>query len=541
MLKVLLVDDEPAICALLTRLIDWEGLDLVCVGTAGDGLEAQSMIRQHRPDIVITDIQLPGMTGLELIESIVGMEGAPRFIVVSGFREFEYAQRALRFGVEDYLLKPIDQEELQVVLRQLTEKVCQERSGSDAHRHLADMLGERTAILRQSELRQLVCNAAHPFRTEFFHFGEEDSLFCFATMRMQLQEVSTSSVEVAGRILANLGARIQKRFASDCYDLEILLSEDNCICLFNFSQSAHRTLAEKKEELQRILQETNVKYSPDRLILAVGRPVPSARQLGEALQTAWAAFDMRIRSDCSRVIEFTREVGDERAISEADRKQISTFLLSLRDDGLAEYLQTMFSGILLRMPDRLGRLYGELRSMLEELRAMIYAEVLQNIKGEAGPDGMAACDDPLSDPLLYYRVNNCSSIEELRLLTTRLLRDEIAYWRQRKESRDSEPVRIAKQYVQEHIDRQISLEEVAACAYVSPGYMGILFKQKTGCNFSDYIIQARMDKAKVLLRDTRMTIAEVAAQVGYADARHFSKVFNKVFKIKPTAYRKFYS
>ncbi|MGN0995112.1 MAG: helix-turn-helix domain-containing protein, partial [Butyricicoccus sp.] len=149
--------------------------------------------------------------------------------------------------------------------------------------------------------------------------------------------------------------------------------------------------------------------------------------------------------------------------------------------------------------------------------------------------------DPLGSSILYYQINNCLSIEELRLLTTELLTQEIAYWKQKKEGRDSEPVRIAKQYVQEHLDRQISLEEVAARAYVSAGYLGILFKQKTGSNFSDYVIEARMEKAKVLLRDTKLTIAEVANQVGYADARHFSKVFNKVYKIKPTMYRKFYS
>ncbi len=537
MLKVLLVDDEPAICVLLNRLIDWEGLGLVCVGKAGDGAEAQLMIRRHQPDIVVTDIQLPGMTGLELIESVAGTPDAPRFIVVSGFREFEYAQRALRFGVEDYLLKPIDQEELNLVLRQLIGKMSTERSDSDANRQMADMLGERTAILRQSEIKQLLFHPEHPMKSEFFHFGAEDSLFCFAVMRMQLQEVTKESVEIAGRILEHIGARVRRRFAEDCYDLEVLCYEDNCYCLFNFSPIAHRSLAEKKEDLQRILQETNVKYAPDRLIVALGRPVASERQLGEALRSTWAAFDMRIRSDCARVVEFTREVGTEHAIGEEERKQLRTFLISLREEGLAEYLQNLFSRILVRMPDRLGRLYGELRALLEELRAQILAENDSEETGRA----QTQIDDPLGDPLLYYRIYNCVTIEELRLLTLRLLREEIAYWRQKKESRDSEPVRIAKQYVQEHLDRQISLEEVAACAYVSPGYLGILFKQKTGSNFSDYVIQARMEKAKVLLRDTRMTMAEVAAQVGYADARHFSKVFDKVFKIKPTAYRKFYS
>lgn len=159
--------------------------------------------------------------------------------------------------------------------------------------------------------------------------------------------------------------------------------------------------------------------------------------------------------------------------------------------------------------------------------------------GKQVPEAMT--DDPLGDPLLYYRINNCRSIDELRQLTTAVLTGETAYWRQKKEGRDSEPVRIAKQYVQAHLERQITLEEVAACGEVRAGYLGILFKQKTGSNFSDYVIEARMEKAKELLRDTQLTIAAVAGRVGYADARHFSKVFQKTYQIKPTMYRKFYS
>ena len=302
---------------------------------------------------------------MELIESVVNEGNAPRFIVVSGFREFEYAQRALHFGVEDYLLKPIDQEEINVVLRQLIEKMSSEQKDTEEQHHMAGMLEERTAILRQSEFKQLVHNPEHLFKTDFFHFGEEDSLFCIIAMRIQLKEVNESTVEVARRILQNIAARVEKRFVDDCYDIEMLVYEDNCLCLLNFSQTMHRKLHEKKEELQRILQESNVKYTPDKLIVAMGRPVASARQLGEALRSAWAAFDMRIRSDASHVMEFTREVGTECAITDADCRQLATFLVSLQKDGVQEYLQAMFANILLRMPDRLGRLYSELRAVLD--------------------------------------------------------------------------------------------------------------------------------------------------------------------------------
>lgn len=103
-----------------------------------------------------------------------------------------------------------------------------------------------------------------------------------------------------------------------------------------------------------------------------------------------------------------------------------------------------------------------------------------------------------------------------------------------------EPIRIAQEYVRAHIDRQISLEEVSEQAFVSAGYLSTLFKERTGKNFSDYVIEMRIEEAKRLLRQPALSMSDIAERIGYADARHFSKVFQKMVGVKPTAYRKFY-
>ena len=117
MLKILIVDDEPDICELIHKLIDWEELELTSLGSSQNGIDAMEIILRQKPDIVITDIQMPGMTGLEMIEKASQQKLQTKFIVVSGYREFEYAQQAIRFGVEDYLLKPISKTDLNLVLR----------------------------------------------------------------------------------------------------------------------------------------------------------------------------------------------------------------------------------------------------------------------------------------------------------------------------------------------------------------------------------------------------------------------------------------
>ena len=122
MLSVLIVDDERAICYLIRKLIHWEELGLIYAGSASDGWEAWSMAQKKRPDIIITDIQMPKMNGMELIERFREEKIPTDFVIVSGYQEFEYAKQAIRFGVEDYLLKPIKEAELNRILKRICEK-----------------------------------------------------------------------------------------------------------------------------------------------------------------------------------------------------------------------------------------------------------------------------------------------------------------------------------------------------------------------------------------------------------------------------------
>ena len=119
MISVLIADDELAVCQLVNHLIDWDGLQMERLDYASNGLEALDMIEKHRPDIVITDIRMPGLSGLELIRKTREQNIPVSFIIISGYREFEFARQAIQYGVEDYLLKPIQEKELNSLLYRL--------------------------------------------------------------------------------------------------------------------------------------------------------------------------------------------------------------------------------------------------------------------------------------------------------------------------------------------------------------------------------------------------------------------------------------
>ena len=126
MLSVVLADDENKILLLLQKLIDWESLGYEISGTANDGLRALELVREKQPDLLITDVRMPGCSGIELIQRAKDLQPNLHFIIISGYRKFEYAQNALKYGVEDYLLKPIKQDDLIGILLRLKDKLGEE-------------------------------------------------------------------------------------------------------------------------------------------------------------------------------------------------------------------------------------------------------------------------------------------------------------------------------------------------------------------------------------------------------------------------------
>ena len=208
MFKVLIADDEPDVCRLIGHLIEWDLNGLVSAGTAENGSVCLKRIREERPDIVITDIRMPGMDGLELIRQVKEEGFTCRFVIISGYQQFEYARRALRYDVEDYLLKPVGKRELNDCLKRIVERLGAEdaeteaaarerggwKEGAEAFGHAVGEPGRESRPvrlakqyigrhymeqIRLSEISEMVYMNPSYFSTVFKkHFGVSPSKFC---------------------------------------------------------------------------------------------------------------------------------------------------------------------------------------------------------------------------------------------------------------------------------------------------------------------------------------------------------------------------
>lgn len=538
-MKILIVDDEPDICELIHKLIDWKELGLLSLGSCQNGVDAMEIILRQKPDVVITDIQMPGMTGLSLIEKACKQNLQTKFIVISGYREFEYAQQAIRYGVEDYLLKPISKTDLNLVLKRLMQE-CGESAEKQAHeKSMRNEIQQKTAILRGNELRQTITDYDRTFHAEYFSF--QPGTFLVVCVHVSYRNKREIDRGVIAKVLENVSLRIRELFKEQVFDCEYVLNDCNSYFLMNYAENIHISYKERRDRLQNLLRDVSTQYQNLRITFAMGEPCSDIGEIRKAIESAEYASMLRLLAGTEKIAEYhkLRERLPDTPECKFAPEEVQILLHrieTLQKEPALEQIRSVYRKWNGTKSYSIANLFQITRGIVLQIR---YEIVAMGLREELSASEENEFGIP-TENILHKRLANCDTVDELADFVCEYVAAEIDYCSLLQTKKVGEPIRIAQEYIRTHIDRQMSLEEVSEKAFVSPGYLSTLFKERTGKNFSDYVVEMRVEEAKRLLRQASYNVGEVAERVGYADARHFSKVFQKVVGIKPTAYRKFY-
>ena len=479
MLRVLIADDESKVCQLIEKLVDWDVLGMEVVAVAENGIEALEKIKEFHPDIVITDIRMPGYDGLDLIR--LGKEEAPNteFVIISGYRHFEYAQMAIRYGVNAYLLKPIRKDELTETLKRLS-----------AHFEPGEF---SIAILK---LDGRVCD-------------EEKNV------RFMAEKVQAA----AGKLLNG-------------YVMEAELTELNGFHFFLLNYDPDDRM-QIRRQMKALLSEIRVQGDILKnlaVTMALGEGVGRLSEIGISLKNARLLIEERLLGGTGKLMEGSIESGESFADSEIFAKfndQISHTLESLDAFAVREeliYLKTKMLAAkeisgheILQMTKEICNQY---LFFMKKYRLPVEENFMENFSISA---------------------DNCADAAELFDYMTRRLTSSYEKASRLKRQDENRPIRLVKKYVEEHFGEPLTLEEVSQIADLSPTYLSTLFKKDTGITFLEYLSKVRMDMAKKLLKETNDTVADICGKVGYSDVRYFTKSFTKYAGLKPKEYRKLYS
>ena len=527
-LKVVIADDEERICRLIEVLIDWENLGMEIAGVARNGIEAYEAVQQHRPDILITDIRMPGMSGLELIEKVKGSCPQIEIIVISGYAHFEYAQQAIRFGVGHYLLKPINKAELTETLVKLRERIGQ-RQETERDRQVLRQKDQENREYLRSRLFSAMLDGTGPVLTgqileQEYGIVLKPGLMQLFCLKMDCEEEALGSSSVA--ILMSKALEILERsLCGKCLEAVMEIRGFYCIGLLNYE-------SRRQEEIRRMLKNCLSQIELQKAIfksaefsMAAGSICRTPEELGASALQVRRLIRQRLVKGSGRLLEpqesytsFQSENLLEKYVREITHavEVMSTELA----DGAADFLQQKVNEA--RNPrgcDILDLVYSAADVFTACIQLTDRAECLEKFRRQ--------CEQ-------------CGSTEKLFGLLRTFQQTHIRQLEERRENERVRPIRKAKEYIQSHYGEPITQEEVSNAVGLSPAYFSALFKKTEGEGFARYLIHVRIEQAKILLRESNLPVTEICRRVGYNDLKHFTQTFEKVTEVKPSTYRKLY-
>ena len=526
MLRVIIADDEARVCRLVQMLADWDALGMEVIGTASNGFEALEMVESLKPDILITDIRMPGCDGLELIGKAKRISPNLEIALISGYAEFEYAQTAMHYDVGGYILKPIKKDVLTSILEKLGKKCTERITSAITVENLRRDSSKTHDLLRNRLLddllhKRLNAPSIGQLQSEY-GFNIQDGLLQAIILKMDYNpdNFSDSSIAVIQR-------KVEELFDSTVF----------CLCtekIFRFHKSAGYGLLNyepvKHGQIRRALRQYLNQLVAQKLILsavefslAASKAVRAAEELPAIMREAQNAICERIVEGTGRLLEGVLPESQINARKLLDKyNRALDHIIDSPDAGEAEkaagslkYEAGRISGVrgfeLLDLVMAAGRMFA-IRFGMEEGSGLLQA--FEERGGSCGSvDKLFGCLCDFQKQLIDLRLRDSEAIR---------------------------PIRIAKQYIHQHFNEQITLEDVCAATGFSVSYFSTMFKKETGEGFSKYLIRVRIDHAKTLLQDTNLSIAEVCDRVGYSDLKHFTSTFKKMTSLNPGQYRKLY-
>ncbi|WP_078434882.1 response regulator [Metabacillus halosaccharovorans] len=490
MLKVAIYDDEFIVIEGLRKMVDWSKYGMEVVGTAKDGNSALELFYTERPDIIFTDIRMPGIDGLELVSKVLKEAPETKCIVFSGFNEFEYVKKALKLGVLDYMQKPITipmiEEALQKIVFQIKKdnEVTELRSRWDENRQ---------ELLEKATLELMLGNKEIEAKwRECFGEGEAGQI------------IGTTVIAYSG-----------KSFPID--------NNDDYKVVPVWNGSTHLLVFfHLKEKLELFSNQLIIWTEREEVTIGSGQTYERITDLTKSYREALHALRYGRFLDSKGWTRF-EDVGTNDKIPENLSAQEEAVLFYMRTgdkEGLLDQLTKYIQWIDLKKlnPDIIE----------SELLKLVYLG-LEVVK-ETGEDIKQSG---------YYPQ------KEIREQTTK---DEMIEWLFRqmemmfdlingsKKTNKHKAVEKAKKYIESHYNLDITLQEVANVVDMNPNYFSLLFKEEIGLTYIKYLTKYRMEQAKIMLKEGRK-ISDVSEEVGYLTYRHFSEVFKKYTGMTPKQYK----
>jgi two-component system response regulator YesN len=537
MLKLLLVEDEVNTREGIATIIDWEALDIQICGQAGNGKEALALMDQELPDILLTDIRMPVMDGLELVKEIRNRSWDTACVVITGYSDFEYAQSALRLGVVDYIMKPCPPAEISKIFQKLaTEIKAKKRMESDIS-GLQYQWRENVPILKTQLLsrwlhapNQPPVNRIEQMKGLNMSIHSAD-IFVFIVhfdlKTLDNLNYNKTDLELIRYATANI---IDETMAASFHTkLEIIQENDDVIVLCNANEQIQHT--ETKEALL-LLQKNLETYLKLSVSIGVGRTKASIDTLDESYQEALIALKTKFYHGTGGIYFY--HVDEPEPVESAINVDLKLTNLEV---SIIDCLRAGLYSDVLNHAEKWFEYFQE-QSMHSRSEINLQTiSLLARLMNLAKEQEVSSTDWQNKLVVLADQVTRIETLEELSGLVFKVIHQIVEIMNPHKTHRRK--IQQALEYISRNYNSSnLSLAAVAKSLFVSNTYLSTMFKQELGINFLDYIHQFRIERAKPLLKAGNLKIQNISREVGYFDESHFTKTFKKWTGMSPSQYQK---
>lgn len=535
-IKVFLVEDEMVIRRGIKNSIDWEKEGYIFCGEASDGELAYPMIIKEKPDILITDIRMPFMDGLELCKLVKKELPNIKILILSGYDEFDYAKEAIRLGVTEYLLKPISSGKLLEALNGVSESIRREKEDKDLVRKYMEEMRENTEHEKQKFFEQMIAgnlSMADALETgKKYEMNLSAGMYNLLLFRFTLGEENRKSGELLGEAeyaIEKLTERLEYvfEFQRGVEGWAFLLMADN-----------EEQMSERVKELSKDLEEIMKNYSTIAYFGGIGQPVARLRELEESFREAERALAARFTMELNRIISVedirmaqnVDTLDDIEITSFGEIEKTRTMLEKFLNNGAEDEIDEFVDVYINELPEE------NLKSVLMRqyiimdayIVMMSFCEKIEGIEGE-----MQAQSEELKNSM-----KTIQTLEEIKNYIRMLLKKIIGVRGTISGRRYSDIIEIAKDQIRKtYMSDEISLNTIAAEVGMSPSYFSSIFSKEMGKTFVEYLTEIRMDRAKELLMCSSMKTSEIGYEVGYKDPHYFSYIFKKTQNCTPKEFR----
>ena len=540
MMKVIIADDEKLVRETMSDSIPWKKLGMEVIACAENGKEALALCVQLLPDILVTDIRMPHLSGLEVAFHLLEKGLRIHVVLISGIQDFDYARSALNVQAAGYILKPIQLSEVKATLKRISDTIEMERNRKQVLLRLQAQMHENLPLARDKFLHGLIMMGipeADGELEEKLHYlqlplrADEDAVVAIAQIDDYAQWVHDKNEEDIQLLNFTIKNFIDRTLAIYHAGVSVMVREGEFAILFSGKYCENQSMAKVLENIVDMVQE----YDAISISIGVGGIVTRLRLAGVSRSNAYSALSHKFYMGSGAIIRYS-DIVDQKSVevvvgeeSNSRRTVLHGLVIEQirRGDatklmGLVDEYYTLVTNAKLLTTEYMG---GQFLTLIIEA----YHECCKT-EGEV-PEVFAAYVHALQGIL------RAETMPDIKHFAEEMLCAIARHFDEKYNRRNHAVVERIKGYIQKQHNRNISLADIARAVCMSPNYICAVFKRETGQTINEYIIDVKMQFARELLETSKMKILEIAECLGYEAPQYFSYSFKRYTGMTPQQYR----